>query len=109
MAKVDQILEQMEEHRLIVQEFKELQQLPQWGRLVNHLKAGVRNYRSTALEVCSSVDELVSKNAAAARVAALEFVIKLPQSLCDEAEEELRMLRIELEQEQEQNETNPIE
>jgi hypothetical protein len=77
--------------------------------LVNHLKAGIRNYRSTALEVCSSVDELVSKNAAAARVAALEFVIKLPQALSEEAEEELSRLRIELEEEQEQNEIIPNE
>lgn len=77
--------------------------------MVSHLKAGVRNYRSTALEVCSSVDELVKKNAAAARVAALDYVIRLPETLADEAEEELRRLRIELEEEQEQNEINPIE
>lgn len=106
---VEQILAEMEERRQTVQAFKELQQLPQWALLVNTLKAGIRNYRSTALTVCSSVDELVAKNAAAARVAALEYVVKLPETLANEAEEELRLLRLQLEQEQEDNETNPIE
>jgi len=69
--------------------------------LVKHLRIAVRNYSSTALTVCSTVDELVAKNAAAARVAALDYVIKLPSQLQEEAEIELEKLRQELEIQQE--------
>ena len=83
-------------------EWRELLTSPGWGRLLKSFRNIRGNFKLTALEPGSSMDQLIKNNAAAAQAVAFEKASQIPSLYIEDLEIEIKDLRTRLATDNEQ-------